>query len=194
MPMQIFSWWRVRVPQRYIAIIATAVGLLLILLKSNFKIIPFLILKSNRIQDYLAKQYNLCKIGFNAIENLESEERIRHIGCTILKPSVNTNVPIKLEFARDQDAVFGWYQGMQIRFFEDIVKSGYLLDEVVVFFMISDDGTLLDSAKSILKNLGYFYLAHNHFTSSPEIIPLHTIYQPDFHFIQHKGFDGYITG
>ena len=83
---------------------------------------------------------------------------------------------------------------MQKSFLAELLSDPELLFSGAVLFRLEDDSTILVETSRALRKLGIPYLSHAH-RISPTFVDCSgrdtnktCIYQPDFHFIQHRGY------
>ena len=141
-----------------------------------------------------------CRIACETAEKYEREGVMRHLSCAALRPLSQSERPVspklvKISCCRGFWKPFTAYYQTQQVFLAELLNDPQLRFSGVVMFQVSDNSTILAETGRALFNLGIPYLSHAHTISpigincSGHVVGKTCIYQPDFHFIGHKGWE-----
>lgn len=140
-----------------------------------------------------------CHLACETARSLESEKVFRYLACSDVWPQYSSDGPVPAEtisihYCTKFYKQYEWYDWMQKVFISELVSDRELTYSGSVLFRLEDDSTILAKTGRALRNLGIPYLSHAH-RVSPTAIDCSSrgagktcIYQPDFHFIEHKGY------
>jgi Glycosyl transferase family 90 len=123
-----------------------------------------------------------CEVGFTLFRNSSS---VANVGCLLFHSSARNSIV----WAEDSE-VYGYYRGQQQKFLDDVAKH-YNGKPCYLFFLATDDSTISSKLRREISDRGFIYLAHSikiPTTSDMLMKTGNTIFQPDFHFIEHLGF------
>ena len=140
-----------------------------------------------------------CRRACDIAERYESEQVVKHLACTTLRPLNWDEGPLspkalKITYCKSFSEPHSWYDGMQKLFLTKIHNDPKLLFTGPVLFRIEDNSTILAETGKALMRAGIPYLSHTHMISSKaadcsgQMGEKTCIYQPDFHFIENKGY------
>lgn len=133
-----------------------------------------------------------CQIGFNIIEKYENNEKLNNVGCCfICKEKTYISASKIIFYSENVSSAYGWYWHMQEILLHDIQASKDLLFSGPVYFITEDNATLSYSSEFELHQARLPFLSHSHVMNCSSTVNLF-IYQPDFHFIQHRGYKSLI--
>lgn len=123
----------------------------------------------------------ICAKGFDIAKEHDSDV-LQNLGCATLCPN---KVPI-IRYHLEQHVVYGEYRSSQRKFLHDVSTSPAFSNTpfVVVMFNSEDSSTIPALIQMRLQDAGILFLAHS---ATYPVTPFE-ILQPDFHFIQTRGF------
>ena len=141
-----------------------------------------------------------CKIACETAERYEGESVMRHLSCATLRPLDQSERPVSPKLVRISCCRGFWkpftaYYQIQQVFLADLLNDPQLQFSGAVMFHVSDNSTILAETGKALFNQGIPYLSHSHLISPHSINcsgysdHKSCIHQPDFHFIEHKGWE-----
>jgi hypothetical protein len=137
-----------------------------------------------------------CLLGCKIIKLHEIHDRFRHSACSRLNKTATGQRPL-LYYCDNKgpDDYFRKFEaGIQGYYVYAINEHPNLAYEGVVFFVIDDNSTLTYRTETKLIDAGYPFLSHAHIVDhTHKNQPKPYIFQPDYHFIQYRGFRDILT-
>lgn len=155
-------------------------------------------------QDVLMRAARVnCKLACDIARKYESDRVMKHLACADLRPQSIPSRPVPAEsvniiYCTEFSQFFSWYDWMQKIFLAGLLSDPEFRFSGTVLFRIADNSTILAETGIALLNQGIPYLSHAHYISPTAIdcsgqnTTKTCIYQPDFHFIEHRGYQNMI--